>query len=51
MKGELAGMKPTGKTGPWEEFHIGRFDASGKLIEHWGAPNMMMMSASLVLPH
>lgn len=49
MKGEFLGMKPTGKTGSWDEFHIGRFDASGKLVEHWGTANMMMMMNSLGL--
>ena len=36
MKGEFMGMKPTVKTGTWEESHIGRFDSNGKVVEHWG---------------
>ncbi len=47
MKGEFMGQKPTGKSGSWEEFHIGRFDSSGKLVEHWGTANMMMMMQAL----
>ncbi len=49
MKGEFMGMKPTGKTGSWEEYHIGRFDSSGKLVEHWGTANQMMMMQALGL--
>ncbi len=49
MKGEFMGMKPSGKTGTWEEFHIGRFDANGKVVEHWGTANYSMMMQSLGL--
>jgi predicted ester cyclase len=49
MKGEFMGKKPTGKTGSWEEFHVGRFDSNGKLVEHWGTANQMMMMQSLGL--
>ena len=34
MKGELLGLKPTGKHAMWTETHISRF-ANGKIAEHW----------------
>src|SRR5512143_1131466 len=35
MKGEFMGMPPTGKTAEWREMHFHRFNASGKVAEHW----------------
>lgn len=49
MKGEFMGMKPTGKAGSWAEYHIGRFDSKGKLVEHWGTADQIMMMHALGL--
>src|SRR2546426_8153699 len=34
MKGEFAGMPPSGKTATWEAIHITRIK-DGKIVEHW----------------
>ena len=47
MKGDFQGMKASGKKATWQEMHIGRFDASGKVVEHWGIPDMASMLAQL----
>jgi predicted ester cyclase len=46
MKGEFAGMPPTGKHGSWQEMHMGRFE-NGKVVEHWGVVDQMGMLAAL----
>ena len=47
MKGDFQGMKASGKTATWQEIHIVRFDASGKIVEHWGTVDMASMLAQL----
>jgi predicted ester cyclase len=47
LKGEFMGMPPTGKTAEWEEMHIHRFDAEGKLIEHWDVTDEVGMMTQL----
>jgi predicted ester cyclase len=47
MKGEFMGMPPTGKTATWQEIHISRFDASGKMAEHWSEMDEMGMMQQL----
>lgn len=49
MKGDFQGMKATNKTATWQEMHIGRFDASGKIVEHWGTVDMLGMLTQLGL--
>jgi predicted ester cyclase len=49
MKGEFMGMQPTGKRAEWQEMHIHRFDAEGKLAEHWETSNELSMIAQLGL--
>ena len=34
MKGNFAGMEPSGKQASWEAMHIGRV-RDGKVVEHW----------------
>jgi predicted ester cyclase len=47
MKGEFQGMKPSGKKATWQEMHIGRCDAGGRIAEHWGTVDMASMLAQL----
>ena len=47
MKGDFQGMKASGKKASWQEIHIGRFDSSGKVVEHWGVVDMASMLAQL----
>jgi predicted ester cyclase len=47
MKGDFQGMKASGKTATWQEMHIGRFDANGKIVEHWGTVDQVSMLAQL----
>jgi predicted ester cyclase len=47
MKGDFQGMKASGKTATWQEMHIGRLDASGKLVEHWATVDQLGMLAQL----
>ena len=49
MKGEFMGMQPTGKRAEWQEMHIHRFDAQGRLVEHWETSNELGMMAQLGL--
>jgi predicted ester cyclase len=46
MKGEFAGMPPTGKYATWTEIHIGRV-ANGRLTEHWGVIDQLSMLIQL----
>jgi predicted ester cyclase len=34
MRGEFAGMAPSGKQATWDAIHIGRV-RDGKIVEHW----------------
>lgn len=47
MKGDFQGMKASGKKATWQEMHIGRCDASGKIVEHWGTVDQVSMLAQL----
>ena len=47
MKGDFQGMKASGKTATWQEMHIGRCDASGKIAEHWGTVDQVSMLTQL----
>lgn len=49
MQGEFLGMQPTGKRAEWQEMHIHRFDAEGRLAEHWETSNELGMLAQLGL--
>ncbi len=49
MQGSFMGMPPTGKRAEWQEMHIHRFDAEGKLAEHWETSNELGMMAQLGL--
>lgn len=49
MLGEFMGLQPTGKKAEWQEMHIHRFDADGKLAEHWETSDEMSMMAQLGL--
>ncbi len=49
MKGEFMGMPPTGKTAEWREFHFHRFDAAGKVVEHWDLTDEISMMTQLGL--
>ncbi len=49
MQGSFLGMAPTGKRAEWQEMHIHRFDADGKLAEHWETSNELGMMAQLGL--
>jgi predicted ester cyclase len=48
MKGEFAGMKPTGKSATWDEIHIVRMK-DGKAVEHWAAVDQLGMLQQLGL--
>jgi predicted ester cyclase len=47
MRGEMQGMKPTGKKATWQEMHIGRCDSQGRIAEHWGTVDMASMMEQL----
>ena len=49
MKGEFMGMPPTGKTAEWREMHFHRFNASGKVAEHWDITDEIGMMTQLGL--
>lgn len=49
MQGSFMGMPPTGKRAEWQEMHIHRFDADGRLAEHWETSNELGMMAQLGL--
>ena len=46
MKGEFAGMPPSGKTATWEAIHITRVK-DGKIVEHWAVQDNMGMLQQL----
>jgi predicted ester cyclase len=48
MKGEFAGMKPTGKSATWDEVHIVRMK-NGKAVEHWASVDQLGMLQQLGL--
>jgi len=47
LKGEFMGMPATGKTAVWQEMHWHRFDASGRLAEHWDVTDSLAMLTQL----
>lgn len=49
MKGDFQGMKANNKSATWQEMHIGRFDANGKVVEHWGTVDQVGMLTQLGL--
>lgn len=46
MRGELAGMPPSGKQATWDAIHIVRF-RDGKLAEHWVVQDQLGMLQQL----
>ena len=48
MKGEFAGMKPTGKSATWDEVHVVRMK-DGKAVEHWAVVDQLGMLQQLGL--
>ncbi len=46
MKGDFAGMPPSGKHASWEAIHISRF-ANGKVVEHWAVQDQLGMLQQL----
>ncbi len=46
MRGEFAGMAPTGKHATWTEFHIVRV-ANDQVVEHWGLVQELGMLVQL----
>lgn len=48
MKGEFAGMKPSGKSATWDEVHIVRMQ-DGKAVEHWATIDQLGMLQQLGL--
>ena len=46
MKGEFAGMPPSGKTATWEAIHITRIE-DGKIVEHWSVQDQLGMLQQL----
>ena len=47
LKGEFMGMQPTGKTAVWQEMHWHRFNADGKVAEHWDVTDSLCMLSQL----
>ncbi len=47
MKGDFQGMKASGKKATWQEIHIVRLDASGKIVEHWATVDQVSMLTQL----
>ena len=47
LKGEFMGMQPTGKTAVWQEMHWHRFNADGKVAEHWDVTDSLAMLSQL----
>ncbi len=47
MKGDFQGMKASGKKATWQEMHVVRFDASGKVVEHWATVDQVSMLTQL----
>jgi predicted ester cyclase len=46
MKGEFAGMPPSGKHATWEAVHISRFE-NGRVAEHWVVQDQLGMLQQL----
>ncbi len=46
MKGEFAGMPPSGKSAKWEAIHISRIK-DGKIVEHWVVQDQLGMLQQL----
>ena len=46
MKGEFAGMPPSGKKATWEAIHITRVK-DGKIVEHWAVQDQLGMLQQL----
>jgi steroid delta-isomerase-like uncharacterized protein len=46
MKGEFAGMPPSGKTATWAGIHIQRIK-DGKIVEHWAVEDQLGMLQQL----
>jgi steroid delta-isomerase-like uncharacterized protein len=46
MKGEFAGMPPSGKKATWEAIHITRIK-DGKIVEHWQVQDQLGMLQQL----
>jgi steroid delta-isomerase-like uncharacterized protein len=46
MKGEFAGMPPSGKAATWEAIHITRIN-DGKIVEHWVVQDQLGMLQQL----
>ncbi len=46
MKGEFAGMPPSGKEATWQAIHILRY-ADGKYVEHWTVQDQLGMLQQL----
>jgi steroid delta-isomerase-like uncharacterized protein len=46
MKGEFAGMPPSGKTATWDAIHITRI-RDGKIVEHWAVQDQLGMLQKL----
>lgn len=46
MKGEMMGMKPSGKSATWSEIHTVRMK-DGKIAEHWANVDQMGMLTQL----
>ena len=46
MRGEMAGMPPSGKQATWDAFHLVRF-RDGKIAEHWVVVDQLGMFQQL----
>jgi steroid delta-isomerase-like uncharacterized protein len=46
MKGEFAGMPPSGKTASWDAIHVVRIK-DGKIVEHWQVQDQLAMLQQL----
>jgi predicted ester cyclase len=46
MKGEFAGMPPSGKQATWDAVHVSRF-VNGKVAEHWVVQDQLGMLQQL----
>jgi predicted ester cyclase len=49
LLGEFMGMQATGKSAVWQEMHLHRFNAAGKVVEHWGTNDDLGMLMQLGL--
>jgi predicted ester cyclase len=47
MKGDFQGMQASGKKATWQEMHVVRFDANGKVVEHWATVDQVSMLTQL----